>query len=106
MVETHDGIVPAMQAAPEFFRDIVTDKFGVDDVEATDWFDEVPGKGRVLHEEGRNQFIKTLLGTIIKDTSVLSKIQGETTIPRTRKGLRIHPENEGFAGQGYHREDH
>ena len=75
-VEAYDGLVPAMNADPQFFRNIVTDRFGISDEESTDWFKEVDGEGKVLHQEGQNQFVKALLGTVVKDTSVLNRIEG------------------------------
>jgi hypothetical protein len=80
-VEVNDGIIPAMESDPDFFRDIVVNRFGVTSEEDADWFREVGQddlKVKVLHEEGRNQFIKALLGTVVKDTSVLNRIEGTT----------------------------
>jgi hypothetical protein len=75
-VEAYDGLLPAMQADPEFFRSIVTDKFGIEPVEFADWFDDVPGRGLILNDQ--SQFEKTMLGAVIKDTAILNRIEGKT----------------------------
>ena len=86
-VEAYDGIVPAMQADPDFFRDIVLHRFEVSPEEFADWFEEQPGKGQVLHDEGRNQFVKALLGTVVKDTSVLNRLEGKTPYRALERAL-------------------
>jgi hypothetical protein len=86
-IEQHDGLVPAMQADPEYFRDIVLHRFGIDSTEYADWFDDDPGKGQVLNAQGRDQFVKALLGTAVKDTSILNRIEGTTPYRALERGL-------------------
>lgn len=86
-IEAHDGLVPAMQADPEFFRDIVTSRFGVDPTEFANWFVDDPSKGQVLNDQGRDQFVKALLGTVIRDTSVLGSTEGTTPYRAVERAL-------------------
>jgi hypothetical protein len=76
--EAYDGLTPAMQADPEFFRDIVSEKFSVTPEEYADWFDDIPGRGLVLNDQGRQQFTKAMMGTVIKDAALLNRIEGRT----------------------------
>jgi len=86
-VEAHDGIAAAVKADPQFFRDIVTNQFGIDPVEYADWFTDDAEKGLVLHDQGRDQLTKALLGTVIKDTSVLNRIEGKTPYRALERSL-------------------
>lgn len=86
-VEAYDGIVPAMQADPDFFRDIVVNRFGIVPEEEADWFEEKPGRGKVLTEPGRDQFTKALLGTVVDNPSILNRIEGKTPYRALERAL-------------------
>ena len=81
LVDANDGLAAAIQANPEYFRDIVVNRFGVDPTEDADWFVEVDGKGKILHEEGRNQLSKALMGKIFKDNTVLTRLLTKNPTP-------------------------
>jgi hypothetical protein len=81
-VEAYDGIVGAMAADPEFFRNIVLNRFGIAKTEYAHWFERKnpadPKSEQVLSEKGRKLFEKALLGTVIKDTALLNQTEGTT----------------------------
>jgi hypothetical protein len=75
-VEANDGLISAMESDPDFFRSIVTDTFQVVPEEYADWFRTKENGDQVLSDQGRDQFIKSLLGRVIADTTVLNRIEG------------------------------
>jgi hypothetical protein len=88
-VESADGVIPAMNADPEFFRQVVLDKFGIVPEEYAEWFDgSNPDKGLVLNKAGQDQFVKALLGTVVKDTSILNRIEGKTAYRALERALQ------------------
>ena len=74
-VDAHDGIAAAISADPQYFTDLIRNRFDVDQTENANWFEKNKDGVDILHELGRNQFVKTMLGTVIKDSSVLSRLK-------------------------------
>ena len=50
--------------------------FGIVSSEYANWFESDKSRGLVLNDAGQSQFEQALLGTIFKDTSVLSRVEG------------------------------
>lgn len=86
-VEVEDGINGAMQSDPEFFRELVINRFGVEPEEYADWFTESPGRGLMLNDQGKEQFEKALLGTVIKDSALLNRLEGKTPYRAASRAL-------------------
>jgi hypothetical protein len=81
LVDAHDGIPAAMAADPEYFVNLVKDKFGITDEEEANWFRNIEVGNqtfKLLNDEGRTQIEKVLLGVYIKDASLLSRLEGKT----------------------------
>ena len=76
LIDDHDGLTAAMKANPEYFANLVRNNFGIVSSEYANWFESDNTKGLVLNDAGQSQFEKALLGTIFKDTSVLSRVEG------------------------------
>ena len=89
-VEANDGIVPAMNADPQFFRDIVVNSFDVGPEEFANWF-ATKGEGKdavqVLSKKGQDQFTKALIGSVISDPATLNRIEGTTAYRALERGL-------------------
>jgi diguanylate cyclase (GGDEF)-like protein len=86
-VEVHDGISGAINADPEFFRDVVVNQFGIVPEEEADWFEEKPGRGKVLSDRGQQQFAKAMLGSVIDNPNVLRLLGGKTPYRALERAL-------------------
>jgi hypothetical protein len=89
LVEDHDGLLPAIAQNPAYFAQLVTQRFGIGESEYADWFEPVSGDGAglKLNDRGKSQFSRILLGTVFKDSSVLSAIEGETPYRALERSL-------------------
>lgn len=74
-VDSRDGLRPAMQADPDFFRHVVDSYFGVGAEEHQNWYEKDALGNVTLNDRGKDMFEKALLGTVIRDTAVLDRIK-------------------------------
>ena len=81
------GLEAAMREDPTFFAQLVNDKFGIPDSQRSDWFTEDRLGNPILTETGARLFRRAVKGYVIKDVSVLDRIEGSIPDRAFERGL-------------------
>jgi hypothetical protein len=70
------GLEAAMREDPAYFTQLVSEKFGIPDSQRSEWFTTNRLGEPMLTEAGARQFRRAVKGYVVKDTSVIDRIEG------------------------------